>query len=92
MEKIIVTIDTSKLPAAAFFTGSNSGKKYLQVEVTARQGGEDQYGKTHAVSMWDKQTQQRIYVGDGKLVDVGPRVEAPRGVPAPADDSDLPFN
>ena len=84
MEKIIITIDTTKLPAAAFFTGNNSGKKYLQVEVAERQGGADQYGKTHTVSVWEKQTQQRVYVGDGKLV----QVERKQGSPA---DDDLPM-
>lgn len=86
MEKIKITIDTTKLTASAFFTGSNSGKKYLQVEVAPRQGGADQYGKTHTVSVWDKNTQQRIYVGDGRAVEVEQR--APQA-PAPQDD-DLP--
>lgn len=84
MEKIIVTIDTTKLPAGAFFTGTNSGKKYLQVEVAERRDGTDQYGKTHNVSVWDKQTQQRIYVGDGKLVEV-------QRQNSPADNGDLPY-
>lgn len=92
MEKIIVTIDTTKLTAAAFFQGSNSGKKYLQVEVAPRLGGADDYGKTHTVSVWDKQTQQRIYVGDGKLVNIEQRQASPQA-PAPAqeEDNDLPF-
>jgi hypothetical protein len=85
MEKIIVTIDTTKLTAAAFFQGSNSGKKYLQVEVTPRKGGADDYGKTHTVAVWDKQAQQRIYVGDGKAVQIGQGT-----APAQTQDDDLP--
>ena len=89
MEKIIITIDTTKLPAAAFFTGQNSGKKYLQVEVAERQGGADQYGKTHTVSVWEKNSQERIYVGDGRLVQIERRQDAP--TPPRNDDGDLPF-
>lgn len=88
MEKIIVTIDTTKLTAAAFFQGSNSGKKYLQVEVAERQNGADQYGKTHTVSVWDKTTQQRIYVGDGKLMTIE---RGTATAPAQTQDDDLPF-
>lgn len=90
MEKIIVTIDTTKLTASAFFQGSNSGKKYLQVEVAERQNGADQYGKTHTVSVWDKQAQQRIYVGDGKLVTIE-RGTAPAPAQTQEVEGDLPF-
>lgn len=86
MEKIRVTIDTTKLTACAFFTGSNSGKRYIQVEVAPRQGGPDQYGKTHTVSVWDNVNKQRIYVGDGRAVEVGQR--APQ---SPAPNDDLPY-
>lgn len=87
MEKIKITIDTTKLTAAAFFTGSKNGKKYLQVDVVPRQGGADQYGKTHSVSVWDNVNKQRIYVGDGRAEEVKQR--APQA-PAPSDD-DLPY-
>lgn len=69
-EKIRVTIDTTKLPASAVFTGQN-GHKYIAFDLMERRGGEDEYGNTHAASCWDKTSGQRIYVGKGKTETFG---------------------
>lgn len=70
MEKVRISIDVQALPASAIMKADN-GKKYIIVEVTPRRDGADQYGKTHTVSVWDKASDSRIYVGSGKAVSFG---------------------
>ena len=85
-EKIRITIDTTKLPASATFTGKD-GHKRISVDVALRRGGVDDYGNTHNVSVWDKETSQRIYVGSGKIETFG-EAQQPR---VKSSDDDLPL-
>ena len=70
MEKIRISIDVAKLPSAAIFR-NGEGRKFIIVEVAPRKDGEDQFGKTHTVSVWDAQAEQRVYVGSGKAETIG---------------------
>jgi len=65
----------SDLPSDAVYTGKNSGKKYINLTIGEKKGGEDQYGKTHS-----------IWIDDFKPEE---KTEA-QAVPAGASD-DLPF-
>lgn len=86
MEKIRITIDVAKLPADAIYKTAE-GRKYITVEVAPRRDGEDQYGKTHTVSVWCKSSEQRVYVGHGKAE----TVEFGGNSGATLDDDDLPL-
>lgn len=86
MEKIRVTIDVAKLPADAIYKTAE-GRKYITVEVAPRRDGEDQYGKTHTVSVWCKGSEQRVYVGSGKAE----QVQTGGGHSSSIDDDDLPL-
>ena len=70
MEKIRISIDVAKLPSAAIYR-NGEGRKFIIVEVAPRKDGEDQFGKTHTVSVWDAQAEQRVYVGSGKAETIG---------------------
>lgn len=89
MEKVRITIDVAKLPASAIFKNSE-GRKFIIVDVAARRDGEDQYGKTHTVSVWDRASDKRIYVGAGKLEVVGESAPA-QPVDLGLNDDDLPL-
>ena len=65
MEKIRISIDVAKLPSCAIYR-NGEGRKFIIVEVAPRRDGEDEYGKTHTVSVWDKAAEKRVYVGNGK--------------------------
>ena len=86
MEKVRISIDVAKLPAAAIYR-NGEGRKFIIVEVAPRKDGEDQFGKTHTVSVWDAQTEQRVYVGSGKAETIGAAQQQNVGI----NDDDLPL-
>lgn len=85
MEKIRISIDVAKLPACAIYK-NGEGRKFIIVEVAPRRDGGDQYGKTHTVSVWDAQAEQRVYVGNGKAETIAPQQQS-----VTLNDDDLPL-
>lgn len=66
------------------YTSEKTGKRYLSFDVSARQSV-DQYGNSHAVSIWTPDKQQPIKTSTGTLYpDNPPDVSA-------FDDSDIQF-
>ena len=83
----------SKIPKELVL-GDYNGRKYIYVDIVPSRNGVDNYGNTHAITLYDKNTKQTIYLGNLKEVEFGKSGAAtPAGQPAPKveDDMDLPF-
>ena len=77
-------------------TTNQRGEKVLWVDILEKKNAPDQYGNTHTVTLYNKDTRTTIYLGDFKPQEFGNAASAPAPAPAPQDDSekegeDLPF-
>lgn len=83
----------SKIPKELVLV-DNNGRKYIYVDIVPNRNGADDYGNTHTITLYDKNTKQTIYLGNLREVEFGKSGAAtPAGQPAPSveDDGDLPF-
>ena len=82
----------SKIPKELVLA-DDKGRKYIYVDIVPNRNGADNYGNTHAITLYDKNTKQTIYLGNLKEVEFGKSGAAtPAGQPAPpVEDEDLPF-
>lgn len=74
-------------------TTNSRGEKVIWVDIIEKREP-DQYGSTHYIALYNKETREKIYLGDFKPQEFGNAASAP--APAPQDDSekegeDLPF-
>lgn len=75
----------------SLITTNSKGEKVLWCDILEKRDGADQYGNTHTVTMYDKETRSTIYLGDFKPQEFGAAAHA---APAAGDDdpnNDLPF-
>ena len=83
----------SKIPKELVL-GDDKGRKYIYIDIVPNRNGADDYGNTHAITLYDKNTKQTIYLGNLKEVEFGKSGAAtPAGQQASPveDDMDLPF-
>ena len=84
----------SKIPKELVL-GDDKGRKYIYVDIVPHRNGADEYGNTHTITLYNKNTKQTIYLGNLKTQEFG----AGAGTTAPGlrnplpstDDIDLPF-
>ena len=66
--------------------------KCIYIDNVPNRNGADNYGNTHAITLYDKNTKQTIYLGNLKEVEFGKSgAAAPAGQPASSEENDLPF-
>ena len=81
----------SKIPKELVLA-DDKGRKYIYVDIVPNRNGADNYGNTHAITLYDKNTKQTIYLGNLKEVEFGKSsATAPAGQPASSEEDDLPF-
>ena len=83
----------SKIPKELVLV-DNNGRKYIYVDILPNRNGVDDYGNTHTITLYNKNTKQTIYLGNLKEVEFGKSGAAtPPEPPVPSaeDDRDLPF-
>ena len=83
----------SKIPKELVL-GDDKGRKYIYVDIVPNRNGADEYGNTHTITLYNKNTKQTIYLGNLKEVEFGKSGAAtPPEPPVPSveDDRDLPF-
>ena len=83
----------SKIPKELVLV-DNNGRKYIYVDIVPNRNGVDDYGNTHTITLYNKNTKQTIYLGNLKEVEFGKSGAAtPPEPPVPSaeDDRDLPF-
>lgn len=62
---IKASICLSDIPKERIVTAKN-GKKYLNFDVSPYKNGKDKYDNTHTLYLYDKDTKEKIYIGNGK--------------------------
>ena len=85
-EKLHGLINLSKIDKNLITTKSK-GEKVLWIDVVPNRDGADQYGNTHAVTLYNKEARQTIYLGNLKPQEFGTGAAQ---TPA-TDNEDLPF-
>ena len=81
----------SKIPKELVL-GDDKGRKYIYVDIVPNRNGADNYGNTHAITLYDKNTKQTIYLGNLKEVEFGKSGAAtPAGQQASPVEDDMPF-
>ena len=83
----------SKIPKELVL-GDDKGRKYIYIDIVPNRNGADDYGNTHTITLYNKNTKQTIYLGNLKEVEFGKSGAAtPAGQQASPveDDMDLPF-
>ena len=88
-------LNLSKISKDLVFT-TQKGNKAIFIDIVPNKNGADQYGNTHAVTLYNKETRETIYLGNLKPQQFG-TAAAPKGAPASHDEAahdnndDLPF-
>ena len=92
-KKLTGLLNLSKIPKE-LIGQTKKGEKCLFVDIIPNRNGADDYGNTHTITLYNKNTKQTIYLGNLKEVEFGKGGAAtPAGQPASPveDDRDLPF-
>ena len=90
-KKLTGLLNLSKIPKE-LIGQTKKGEKCLFVDIIPNRNGADEYGNTHTITLYDKNTKQTIYLGNLKEVEFGKSsAAAPAGQPASSAEDDLPF-
>ena len=87
--KLTGLLNLSKIPKE-LIGQTKKGEKCLFVDIIPNRNGADDYGNTHTITLYNKNTKQTIYLGNLKEVEFG-KSGAPAGQPASSEEDDLPF-
>ena len=63
-------LNLSKIDKSLIVT-NQKGEKVLWVDIVPNKGGEDQYGNTHTLQIYNKDTRATIYLGNFKPQEFG---------------------
>ena len=94
-KKLNGMLNLSKIPKE-LIGQTKKNDKCIYIDIVPNRNGADNYGNTHAITLYDKNTKQTIYLGNLKEVEFG---KSGAGATAPGlrnplpstDDIDLPF-
>lgn len=92
-KKLNGMLNLSKIPKDMIGT-TKKGDKCIFVDIVPRWGGADEYGNTHSIQIYNKETKETIYLGNLKTIEFGNASGAPAAPPAQAQTEgkgDLPF-
>ncbi len=82
----------SKIPKELVL-GDDKGRKYIYIDIVPNRNGADEYGNTHTITLYNKNTKQTIYLGNLRPQEFGKSGAAtPPEPPVPSvEEDDLPF-
>ena len=90
-KKLTGLLNLSKIPKE-LIGQTKKGEKCLFVDIIPNRNGADEYGNTHTITLYNKNTKQTIYLGNLKEVEFGKSgASAPAGQPTSSEEDDLPF-
>ena len=90
-KKLNGMLNLSKIPKE-LIGQTKKGDKVIYVDIVPNRNGADDYGNSHTITLYNKNTKQTIYLGNLKEVEFGKSGAAtPAGQPAPTVEDDLPF-
>ena len=90
--KLTGILNLTRINKETIFTNRN-GDKCIFIDVVPNRDGADQYGNTHAVTLYNKEARQTIYLGNLKPQEFGkaqPTTDQAKPE-EPKADEDLPF-
>ena len=80
----------SKIPKELVLADDKK-RKYIYVDIVPNRNGADEYGNTHTITLYNKNTKQTIYLGNLKEVQFGSGAPGLRNPLPSTDDIDMPF-
>ena len=91
-KKLTGLLNLSKIPKE-LIGQTKKMEKCIYIDIVPNRNGADNYGNTHTITLYNKNTKQTIYLGNLKEVEFGKSgVATPPEPPVPSEeDSDLPF-
>ena len=90
-KKLTGLLNLSKIPKE-LIGQTKKGDKCIYVDIVPNRNGADDYGNTHTITLYNKNTKQTIYLGNLKEVEFGKSgVATPAGQQASSEEDDLPF-
>ena len=90
-KKLTGLLNLSKIPKE-LIGQTKKNEKCIYIDIVPNRNGADNYGNTHASTLYNKNTKQTIYLGNLKEVEFGKSGAAtPDGQPASSEEDDLPF-
>ena len=90
-KKLTGLLNLSKIPKE-LIGQTKKGEKCLFVDIIPNRNGADDYGNTHTLTLYNKNTKQTIYLGNLKMQEFGKSGAAtPAGQPASSVEDDLPW-
>ena len=90
-KKLTGLLNLSKIDKS-LIGNTKKGDKCIFIDIVPIKGGQDEYGNTHTITLYNKNTKQTIYLGNLKEVEFGKSGAAtPAGQPASSVEDDLPF-
>ena len=91
-KKLTGLLNLSKIPKE-LIGQTKKGGKCIYIDIVPNRNGADDYGNTHTITLYNKNTKQTIYLGNLKEVEFGKSGAAtPQGQSGTSvDDTDLPF-
>lgn len=90
-KKLTGLLNLSKIPKE-LIGQTKKGEKCLFVDIIPNRNGADEYGNTHTITLYNKNTKQTIYLGNLKTQEFGKSgATAPAGQPASSVEDDLPW-
>ena len=83
-------LNLSRIPKGLITTNSK-GEKVIWIDILENYDGQpDQYGNTHSIQIYNKDTREKTYLGNLKQQTFG-GASKPAGGDLPAEDTGLPF-
>ena len=92
-KKLTGLLNLSKIPKE-LIGQTKKGDKCIYVDIVPNRNGADDYGNTHTITLYNKNTKQTIYLGNLKEVEFGKSGAATQSgqqASSEVDDGDLPF-
>ena len=90
-KKLTGLLNLSKIPKE-LIGQTKKGSKCIYIDIVPNRNGADDYGNTHTITLYDKNTKQTIYLGNLKEVEFGKSgATTPAGQPSSSEENDLPF-
>lgn len=90
-KKLNGMLNLSKIPKE-LIGQTKKKEKCIYIDIVPNRNGADEYGNTHTITLYNKNTKQTIYLGNLKEVEFGKSGAAtPAGQPVSSEEDDLPF-
>lgn len=89
-QKLTGMLNLSKIPKELLYE-TKSGDKAIFIDIIKKKDGEDKYGNTHTIVLYDKENRKNIFLGDLKVQEYGQQGGGKSNSSKQGDDNDLPF-